>query len=104
MSNEPKIIERAAQPYAAIKATVTMAEIKGTTDKLFPHLFGWLGGRGIAPASAPFFKYNVIDMERGLEIEWGAPTGTHVDGDKHVLTGTLPAGRYVSVFHKGPYD
>jgi effector-binding domain-containing protein len=100
----PKIVERTEQPYVAITSQVTMREIGPAAQTLLPEVFGWLQQRGIASASAPFFKYNVIDMARKLEIEFGVPTSGTVAGDGRVHPSLLPAGRYVSVVHRGHYD
>ena len=100
MSAAPEIMTRADQPYVAISARVTMAELSGLGERL-GEVFGWLGARGLAPAGAPFFKYNVIDMMRELEVEAGVPVAAAVDGDDHVLSGVLPAGRYATVTHVG---
>jgi effector-binding domain-containing protein len=64
-------------------------------------VFGWLGARGLGPAGAPFFKYNLIDMERELEVEAGVPVAAAVDGDDQVISGVLPAGRYATLTHVG---
>jgi effector-binding domain-containing protein len=101
MPTEPKIIERADQAYVAIKANVTMAAIGEVLPPLHGEVFGWLGSRGIEPAGAPFWKYNVVDMERELEIEVGVPVAAKVDGDDRVLSGVLPGGRYASLVHTG---
>jgi hypothetical protein len=37
-------------------------------------------------------------------IEFGVPTAKLVPGGDGVLSGTLPAGRYASLVHRGPYD
>src|SRR5580698_6449761 len=92
MSAAPEIVTRAEQPYVAIRARVTMAELGGVADRL-PEVFGWLGARGLAPAGPPFFKYNVIDMARELEVEAGVPVAAAVAGDDQVVSGVLPAGR-----------
>ena len=73
LTEEPHIIERPAQPYAAIKAQVTMQTLGTVLPGLHPRVFAWLGERGVAPTGAPFWKYNVVDMERGLEVEVGVP-------------------------------
>jgi effector-binding domain-containing protein len=100
MSETPEIVTRAGQPYVAIRARVTMAELGGLAERL-GEVFGWLGARGLAPAGAPFFKYDVIDMARELEMEAGVPVAAAVDGDDHVVSGVLPAGRYATVTHVG---
>ena len=62
MSEEPSIVERSAVPYAAIRVRVTMDELGTVVPPLNGEVFQWLAARGVAPAGAPFWKYNVIDM------------------------------------------
>jgi hypothetical protein len=68
----PTIVTRGEQPYMAIRAQVTMAELGGLGGR-FGEVFGWLAARGLAPAGAPFCRYNIIDMARELEIDVGVP-------------------------------
>jgi effector-binding domain-containing protein len=58
----------------------------------------------VAPAGPPFFRYNVIDMERQLDVEAGVPVEAAIEGDERVLVGLLPSGRYATAMHTGPYD
>jgi len=104
MSHEPQIQARAAQPYVAIRRTVTMDGISGAVDEAFPELFGWLAGNGIAVGGAPFIRYLVIDMAGELRIELAAPVGAPVTGTDRIRPGTLPAGSYAVLRHAGPYD
>jgi effector-binding domain-containing protein len=101
MSTEPTIIERSAQPYAAITVTATMQNLGEVVPPLNGEVFGWLAAHGGEPAGPPFWKYNVIDMERGLEIEAGVATREPVAGDERVHGGVLPAGRYATLQHVG---
>src|SRR5262245_21876498 len=103
MSTEPTIVERPAQPYVAIRKVVTMDTIPEIADRL-PAVFGWLAARGIAPAGPPFLKYNRIDMGGELEVEAGVPVPAPATGEGEVLAATLPAGRYATVTHLGPFD
>jgi effector-binding domain-containing protein len=100
MSVTPEIETRTEQPYAAVRARTSMDGIAAFAPRT-SEVFGWLGARGLAPAGPPFLKYNVIDMARELEIEAGVPVAAAVDGDDHVVTGVLPAGRYATVTHTG---
>ncbi|HKT06003.1 MAG TPA: GyrI-like domain-containing protein [Rugosimonospora sp.] len=97
---EPAITDRPAQPYVAVRQLVTMRTIPEIADRL-PEVFGWLAGHGAVPAGAPFLKYNVIDMERELEIEAGVPVAAELAGERPVFGGVLPAGRYVTLTHHG---
>jgi Transcriptional regulator, effector-binding domain/component len=99
-TGEPQIIERRAQPYAGITATVAPDAISEIADRV-PEVFGWLAAHGIAPAGAPFFRYDVIDMERAYTMTVGVPVDAVGEGAAGIVYGTLPAGRYVDVLHIG---
>src|SRR5450756_2560014 len=55
-------------------------------------------------AGPPFIRYLVIDMETELEVELVVPVRGEVEGDDSVRSDVLPAGRYVTLRHVGPYD
>ena len=101
MSSAPEIVTRAEQPYVAIRTQVTMEDLGTVVPPLNQEVFAWLGERGAPPAGAPFWKYNVIDMARKLEIEAGVPVAAAVAGDDRVVSGVLPAGRYATLTHVG---
>jgi effector-binding domain-containing protein len=113
MPTEPKLIDRAEQPYVSIRKLVTMQTLAEVADEL-PGLFGRLTGNGVEPSGAPFFKYNVIRMPDLLDVEVGVPVpvGTAaeqqiraaLDGDDRILSGVLPGGRFASVTHVGHPD
>jgi effector-binding domain-containing protein len=100
MPAAPEIETRTEQPYVAIRARVSMAGIPAFAVRT-SEVFEWLGARDLKPAGPPFFRYNVIDMARELEMETGVPVATAVDGDGDVVSGVLPAGRYATVTHTG---
>lgn len=97
----PEIVERVEQPYVSVRGMVTMRTIPQIADRL-PEVFGWLAQRGVAPVDAPFFRYNLIDMDQRLDIEAGIPVDAVLTSDDTVTAGMLPAGRYVTVTHVGP--
>ena len=99
----PKIVERAAQPYVGMRRTVKIP-FGEVIDATLPRLFEWVGAHRVEPAGPPFFKYNLIDMANGLEIDFGVPTATLLEPDETVVTGTLPAGRYATLTFHGHYD
>jgi effector-binding domain-containing protein len=103
MPTAPRIVERSEQPYLAIRDLVTMHTVGAIADRL-PEIFVWLGARDLEPAGAPFFKYNLIDMDRRLEVEVGVPVAAPAQGDGDVLAGILPAGRYATLTHVGHPD
>lgn len=101
MLAEPKVVQRPDQPYVAIKAFVTMETLGTVVPPLNREVFGWLAERGAVASGAPFWKYNVIDMERQLEVEAGVAVAVAVPGDDRVLAGIIPGGRYATVRYTG---
>jgi len=103
MNTEPRIEERAAQPYVGIRRRVAMDGLGGAIDEALPALFGWLAERGVPPSGPPFVRYHIIDMMRELDVEMAVPAEVTAD-DGRIQAGLLPAGRYVVLRHTGPYD
>src|ERR687896_782350 len=101
---EPQIEQRDALPYLGIRSEVTNG-LPAVVDRFFPQLFAWLGQHGIEPAGPPFIRYLEVDRDgEPLEIEVAVPVAGGVpEGDGQVRAGTLPAGRYATVLHTGPY-
>lgn len=99
----PKLVERQAQPYVAMRRTVKIP-FGDTIDATMPKLWRWIGEHHVEPVGPPFFKYNVIDMANGIEMEFGAPTAEVLAADDDVVTGTLPAGQYATITYHGHYD
>jgi effector-binding domain-containing protein len=99
----PKLVERPAQPYVAMRRTVRLP-FRAVIEATMPKLFQWVGAHNIEPVGPPFFKYNVIDMANDLEIEFGVPTATMPAADAETVSGTLPAGRYATLTYHGHYD
>lgn len=98
----PRIVDRPAQPYLAIRERVTMP-FGETVGKVLPELFGTLAARGIAPTGPLFFKYNVVAMP-DLEIEFGVPVAAPSVDEGRLVAGVLPAGRYAELTYRGHYD
>ncbi len=99
-SGQPHVVELADQPYAAIRAQVSMSTIPQIADR-FPELFGHLAERGITPTGPPFLRYVVLGPGEALEIEAGVPVGDVAEGFDAVAFSVLPGGRYATLSHHG---
>jgi effector-binding domain-containing protein len=102
---EPQIEQREALPYVAIRCQVTDG-LRAVVDRSFPQLFAWLGQHGVEPAGPPFIRYLEVDREgEPLELEVAAPVAKDAPAPDNgqVRAGLLPAGRYVTALHTGPY-
>jgi effector-binding domain-containing protein len=106
MERGPLIQWRAAQPYVGIPAqAASEKEFRAAVDRGFPELFGWLRENGIQPSEAPFIRYlEVAGDGQPLRFELGAPITDEVPGGAPVRAGALPAGRYATLLHTGPYN
>jgi effector-binding domain-containing protein len=102
--SEPQISLREAQPYLGIRAVVTHG-IRDFADDAFPELFGWLFENGVAPAGPPFLRYHEVDRAgEPLDAEAGVPVESPPAGvNGRVRADALPAGRYLTALHVGPY-
>jgi effector-binding domain-containing protein len=104
MAPQPRIIQRTEQPYVAIRALVTMQKLGEVAPGLHPEVHSWLRSQDVQPTGQPFFKYNVVDMDRQLEVEVGVPVAAPLTGEDRVLAAVLPAGRYATLWHTGHPD
>jgi GyrI-like small molecule binding domain len=99
----PRIEKRAAQPYVGLVREVT-AGVPDAVDGAFPELVGWLSEHRVEPAGTPFIRTLEADRDgEALELEVGFPVDAPVAAGGPVRAGVLPAGRYLTVVHTGPY-
>lgn len=104
MALQPEVVVRSEQPYVSITSTVTMHQLGDTLPPLVPEVLAWVDQAGLTPTGPPFWKYNVIDMAAGLEVEVGVPVNRRASGDDRMRAGLLPGGRYVVAHHVGHPD
>lgn len=103
MLTEPKIVEKAPQPYAAILLTLRQPEIAQQAPPLIDDVIKWVKAQGGELAGAPFFNYINFFPGREMEMQVGMPTATVLKADGTMSTGTLPGGRYASITATVPY-
>lgn len=100
----PQIIEFPECPYIGVRRAITMTTFGLVADRI-GEIIGWLASRGVAPAGAPFLRYDTIDMARDrLVVQAGVPVATPLEGEGDLFADLLPAGRYVTVSHHGHPD
>ena len=107
--SEPQIELRPAQQYLGIAGKITNG-VPAFVDRAFPELFAWLGEHSMEPAGPPFIRYREMDDDgEPLELEVGVPVNAEVpanvaaNGNSRVRADALPAGRYLTYLHIGPY-
>jgi len=84
MSDQPRIVARAAQPYVAVTERVTLDQFPGAIDRGFAEVFGWLAAHdGVSPAAAPLIRYVEVDMAASLLVELAVPVVGAPPPDEH---------------------
>ncbi|MEU3598773.1 GyrI-like domain-containing protein [Streptomyces sp. NPDC006798] len=99
----PVVADRAEQPYVSFRGSVRMDHFAVIADRL-GELIGWAAARGGEFAGAPFFRFRTVDMAGESDVEAGIPLVEPLTAEGDIRTGTLPAGRYVTVVHTGHPD
>lgn len=99
---EPSVVERAAQPYVAIRRQVNIP-FGTVATKTMKQVQKAIKAQGIQGTGAAIFKYNIVVMP-ALEIEFGFETETLQTASGELMAGTLPAGRYAELRYVGPYS
>jgi effector-binding domain-containing protein len=97
----PKLVRRGAKPYVALRREVDIP-FGRAVDATMPAVQRFLTERGIERHGPALFRYNTIRMPH-LEIEFGFQLQRAVPGGEDVISGRLPAGRYVTLTHFGHY-
>lgn len=103
MLTEPKIVEKAPQPYAAILLTLRQPEIAQQAPPLIEDVITWVKEQGGELTGPPFFNYVNFFPGGTMEMQVGMPTATVLPGDSRFSTGTLPGGKYASITATVPY-
>ena len=104
MYTEPKLEQRAEQPYVGIRLQVPMSEFGRVISQTHNQIFGWLSAQGIQPAGAPFMQYHIINMSDNMDVELGVPIAESVTGSGQLKAGALPAGQYATTVYTGIDD
>lgn len=99
-----RIVDRPAQPYAAIPVRASLSEW-GKVTTLVGEVLGWISAHGLELAGPPFFRYWTIgDHARPFSLAVGAPLDRAVPCEGSVVSGQIPAGKYATAIHRGHPD
>lgn len=99
---EPAIVERAAQPYVAVRRAVKIPFSKDI-DRAMGTLFASVEAQRIQTVGPVIFKYNIVKMPE-LEIEFGIITPAPTRAEGELVSGELPVGRYAQLTYLGSYN
>jgi len=102
MLSEPKLEQRPAQPYVAIRTAVAIPFGKHLPP-LWAKVSQWLAGQGVTDFGPAIIRYLTTDMSKKLDIDVGFLINQPQKADKHIIADELPAGRYATLLYTGPY-
>jgi effector-binding domain-containing protein len=101
----PRIVHFEVSSYTLNEHRVAMRDLAEVTREGLLAIAAETVSRGLIVAGPPFVRYRRIDMTGTLDIETGIPVLQPDDASMEgIRLDRIPAGRYASVVHHGPYD
>jgi effector-binding domain-containing protein len=103
---QPNITKREAQPYAGIRQTLRREALPDFVPGSLATIFGFVQKHRLHVTGAPLIRYWLVDYSTGeIDIDVGVPVeATTLPADAVVRSAQIPAGTFVTVIHRGPYD
>lgn len=99
----PSLERREALTYCAIPVDVTMGTLAAIVPGAIDQLEQYLGSRGIEPAGPSLIRYRTVSEQAPFTVEVGWVTEPGIWIDAPFVADVLPAGRYATLRHDGPY-
>jgi len=103
MTYQFEIKERAAQPTLFMRDTCAVQDLPTFFGKTYGAVIQYLTSLGVQPCGAAYCIYFNMDMQ-ALDIQAGFPVAHPVPGQGELEAGEIPAGRFATGMHIGPYD
>ena len=103
MSYDCKMVEQAAQPAMSVRTRSSVQDLPQILGPNFGKIMGNIQSSGEQMAGAPFVAYYNMDMQ-DLDIEIGIPSSKALPNKDDIKASEIPAGKYATVIHVGPFD
>ena len=103
MSYQCELRDLPVQPTLTIRARTSVQNLPELIGKSYGDIAQYLAQLGQYPAGAPFAAYYNMDMQN-LDVELGFPVSKELPGKGEIKSGRIPAGKFATVLHAGPYD
>jgi effector-binding domain-containing protein len=102
MNYKCEIYDQPAQRVVSIRTRSSVEDLPRVMGESYAAIGQYLGGLGEMPSGAPFAAYHNMDVQ-DLDIEIGFPVSHTIPGKANIQATEMPAGKYASCLHKGPY-
>ncbi|NTU57971.1 MAG: transcriptional regulator [Chlorobiaceae bacterium] len=95
--------ELSPAPALMIRMHTSMHDIARLFDAGYREIVALLATQGRKPAGAPFARYFNMDSKM-IDIEFGFPVESDVQGGGRIAVGATPCGKAVTSLFIGPYN
>lgn len=102
MEYKIEMMETDEQPAVVVRTVTSVKNLQQVIGEAYDAIIAYLNEIGEQPADAPYVAYFNMDMEN-LDVEMGFPVKSDFPGKGNVKGGKIPAGKKVTVMHKGSY-
>jgi effector-binding domain-containing protein len=103
MEYQSEAVDRPAQPVLSIRTRVPVKNLPEALGQAYMAIGQYLESLGKAPAGDPFVAYYNMDME-DLDTEIGFPVSGIDQGKGEIKYREIPAGKFATCLHVGPYN
>lgn len=93
----------ATQLVVSVRSRTTAQDLPALLAQTYLAILQHLEQAGVEPAGPPFVAYYNLDMQ-DLEVEIGFPVQQRTSDSGTVQNSEIPAGRYATTLHIGPYN
>jgi hypothetical protein len=101
--NTVELVMLDSQPILSVRETVQVAKLGEAQGEMLGVLTRYLRQQGVLPAGPPFVRYHSFGASES-NLELGVPVAEPLAGEGRVVSGTLPGGPAITLWHLGPHD
>lgn len=103
MSHNCEVEEKKVQHALSIRKIASAQSLPQALGEAYMRIMQYMGELGENPVGAPYTAYFNMDMQN-LEVEIGFPVATKLPEKGDIKPREIPAGKYASYIHTGPYN
>jgi effector-binding domain-containing protein len=98
-----EIKDQPERPTLSVRTRAAAQDLPQLFGPTYSALMQYMNEMGAQPAGEPFAAYYDLDMQN-LDVEIGFPVSRPLPDRGDIKCGALPAGKFASTMHIGPYD
>jgi len=103
MTYSCRAVRKTERPALTIRARSSVEELPSLLGEGYGKIAAYMQELGTRPAGPPFVTYYNMDMQ-DLDVEFGFPLLSSVEGRGDMQATAIPAARVATCVHVGPYS